>query len=314
MMVPLLEFFRQTQREHGITMERFYKYLGITRQGYFKNKTHYYALQQMAADLGSQIELYRKDCDRRAGLRSLYYNLDIKSQYDTGINKFERLMSDAGYALKPIKVRVITTQSCAISRKYQNLTMGLVINGVNQLIVGDITYVLIGAKPFYLFLYTDVFSCRIVGWHLDERMRTIEGIKAMKMMIELRGKANLKGCIHHTDGGGQYFAKKALELLEEDAGLRMSVAQNCLDNGFAEQRNGLLKNHFLPLARSLKLSKMRKQFEQFIDLYNHERKQKNLGWKSPVELEKWLTQVEEKPKMILYDRDKKQTTQRIGFY
>lgn len=313
MMVPLLEFFRKTQGAHGITMERFYKYLKITRQGYFKNRSYYYTQLQMTADLGNQIELYRKDCDRRAGLRSLYYNLDVKSQYDIGVNKFERLMSDAGYALRPLKVRVITTQSCPISRKYQNLTKGLVINGINQLIVGDITYILLGIKPYYLFLYTDVFSCRIVGWHLDERMRTTEGLKAMKMLIALRGMINLKGCIHHTDGGGQYFAKKALELLEDTVRLRMSVAQTCLENGFAEQRNGLLKNHFLPLVTSLKLSKMRKQFEQFIELYNNERKQKNLGWKSPVELEKWLTQVEEKPKMILYDKDKKQPTIRIGF-
>lgn len=313
MMVPLLDFFRSTKSEHGIPMERFYKYLGITRQGYLKNKNYKDSQQRMVIALGKQIEKYRKDNDRRAGLRSLYYNLDIKCQYDIGVNKFERLMGDAGYALKPMKVRVVTTQSCVISRRYCNLANGLFINGINQLIVGDITYILIGLKPFYLFLYTDVFSCRIVGWHLDKRMRTIEGLKAMKMFIKLRGKENLKGCIHHTDGGGQYFAKKALNLLEEEVGLRISVAQNCLENGFAEQRNGLLKNHFLPLVTSMKLSKMRVQLEDFIEFYNHKRKQKNLGWKSPVELEKWLTQVEEKPEMILYNREEKQPTKRIGF-
>ena len=143
MMVPLLDFFRSTKSEHGIPMERFYKYLGISRQGYFKNKSHHNAQQQILKALGKQIEIYRKDNDRRAGLRSLYYNLDIKSQYNIGVNKFERLMGDAGYGLKPMKLRVVTTQSCAISRRYHNLANGLFINGINQLIVGDITYILI---------------------------------------------------------------------------------------------------------------------------------------------------------------------------
>jgi transposase InsO family protein len=311
-MVPLLESLRVSISVHKLPMECFYRFVGISRQGYLKKRLGYYEQLKMVEEIGDLIKDYRTSKDGNAGLRSLYYNLDIKIKYDIGVNKFEQLMSRSGYGLVQKRVKVITTQACSNSRKYENLTKGLIINGINQLIVGDITYLLIGEFTYYLFLYTDVYSGRIVGWHLDDRMRATEGLKGLSMVIRLRGKVNLKDCIHHTDGGRQYFANLFLDRLHS-VHFRISVAKNCLENGFAEQRNGLLKKHFLPLVNDFSLDGLRKHFEQFINFYNQERKQENLGWQNPVEFEESVKGLKEKPRMRLYDRDKNLVSERFGF-
>ncbi len=311
-MVPLLESLRVSSSLHEVPMECFYKHVGISRQGYLKKKLSYFEQLEIVKEIGALIKDYRRTKDSHAGLRSLYYNLDIKTSFGIGVNKFEQLMSRAGYGLARIRFKVITTQSCSKSRKYRNLTKGLIINGINQLIVGDITYILIGDHTYYLFLYTDVYSSRIVGWHLDDRMRTTEGLKALNMVAGLRGKANLKDCIHHTDGGTQYFSNLFVDSLGS-LHIRISVAQNCLENGFAEQRNGLLKKHFLPLANDFSLAGLRKHVEQSINFYNQERKQEKLGWLSPVEFEQHVEGLKKKPGMKLFDPDNNLASERFGF-
>lgn len=292
-------------------MERFYELEGVSRQGYFQGL----ARQERASAMMAEIEVlskgYRKGKDRRAGSRSLYYNLGIKERYGLGVNKFERLMSEHGLALAPYRARLITTQSCARSRQYKNLCKGLLIDRVNQLVVGDLTYIMFAGFVCYLFLLTDVYSARIVGWELAERMRAVEAHKALLRWSQLRGRASLKGCVHHTDGGGQYFSNLYLGAAM-DWGLEISVADNCLDNGFAEQRNGLIKHHFVPTVRDLSPERLRRQMKGILYFYNHDRKQEALNWLSPVDFEQKWAGHSSPPSMRLYDREAKRRTVRKG--
>src|SRR6056297_3436104 len=156
---------RESKGEHKIAMERFYQREGITRQGYFQALARQEKNDKMMAHIKQEIDNYRLGKDRRAGSRSLYYNLQIKQICKIGVNKFERLMSQQGWALAPYKTRLVTTKSCARSREYNNLTKGLTINAINQLVVGDITYVYVSNQLYFLFLLTDVYSARITGWN-----------------------------------------------------------------------------------------------------------------------------------------------------
>ncbi len=300
---------RESKAEHKIVMERFYRREGITRQGYSQALARQEENNKMMAHIKQEIDNYRLGKDRRAGSRSLYYNLQIKQICKIGVNKFERLMSQQGWALAPYKTRLVTTKSCARSREYNNLTPGLVIDATNQLIVGDLTYVYFSAELYYLFLLTDVFSARITGWHLGKRMRAIDAHKAFLRWTELRGITNLKNCIHHTDGGSQYFSDLYLGSML-DHQIQVSVADNCLENGFAEQRNGLIKNHFLPTVQDINPTRLSKKIDEILYVYNNERKQEALGWLSPSDFEEKWTNHPNAPKMTLYDRENKTRTLR----
>lgn len=285
MIVPLLLSIQHGREVHGIAMERFYEYYGISRQGFGKASRKLKAEIGMMSIITKSVHHYRLKFDRRAGSRSLFYNLNIKGIYGIGVTKFERLMSKYGLTLLPIRTRVITTKSSLQSWNYPNLCNGLIVNQINQVVVGDLTYIAIGKNRYYMFCLTDVFSARIVGFCISERMRSREAMRALSMWIKLRGKDPIIDCIHHTDGGSQYFASKYLELIT-NANLQISVARNCLQNGYAEQKNGLLKNHLIPTIQLSSRSGIVKAVQEIINFYNYRRKQQPLGWKSPVEFEK----------------------------
>ncbi|WP_367387986.1 transposase [Lewinella sp. LCG006] len=313
MQVPLLSALRADQCFHGIAMERFYELEGISRQAYFQGMLRQKEEQAMMLKVAERVKAYRQNKDRHAGSRSLYYNLGIKELLGLGVSKFERLLSEYNLTLAPYKTRLVTTQSCARSRAYSNLARGLIINGINQLVVGDLTYIKFADWVYYLFMLTDVYSARIVGWYLGQRMRAIEAHHAFKQWEQLRDRNQIKGSIHHTDGGSQYFANLYLESMNA-CQLRISVADNCLDNGFAEQRNGLLKQHFLPTVADLHPERITQSIDEIMYFYNHERKQEALGWLSPVEFEQQWANHPNPPRMQLYDRQKKiLTTRQRGF-
>lgn len=52
------------------------------------------------------------------------------------------------------------------------------------------------------------------------------------------------------------------------------------------------------------------EIKRIIRIYNHERKQEGLGWLSPVEFEKKISAMSEKPKMFLH----KFTKNKNGFW
>jgi transposase InsO family protein len=225
--------------------------------------------------------------------------LGIKSKFGIGVNKFEEMMSVNGLALPPLSTRVVTTKSSMQSWNYRNLVNGLFINNINQVVVGDLTYLSIFGKRYFLFCLTDLYSARIVGIGFGPNMRAQDAKKAMDEWVKLRKKNNLNGCIHHTDGGSQYFSALYLESLR-DLGVSVSCAENCLMNGYAEQKNGLIKHHLMPTVRDLDGDVLYREIKRIIKVYNYERKQEGLGWQSPVEYEEKISGMKERPERILH--------------
>lgn len=281
-------------------MEDFYRLLGIRRQGFHKNLQAMKVRQAVAAQIKGDVLAYRATKDRRAGSLSLFHNLNIKSRHGLGITKFSNILSSLGLTLQPLRVRIITTQSCARSRQYPNRLNGLVIRTYNEAIVGDLTYVLRNGLRYYVFSLFDICSGRMVGIWGSDRMRAEDAAPAMEQWLDLRGAENVAQSIHHTDGGTQYFADLYLSKLQA-LNIRMSVAQNCLQNGYAEQRNGLLKHHLFAYGYS-DLKGFRAELKAIERFYNYERKQQRLGWRTPVEYEKYLDGLAEsqRPSLLLH--------------
>jgi putative transposase len=291
---------RQGRVEQGIAMEGVYRYLGVRRQTIHKRIASSAEEQEMMKKIEELARSYRREKDRRAGSRSLFYNLEVKKLFGIGVTKFEQLMSAYGMTLSPLQVRVITTQSSLQSWNYSNLIEGLEVQNINQLVVGDLTYITYSKDRYYLFCLTDVYSARIVGHCFSTRMRSSEAQSALNKWTTLREKKQLNGSIHHTDGGSQYFSRDYLKVLKE-IGIQVSVAQNCLENGYAEQRNGLIKYHLIPTIKATRVGDLAKEIDRIIDFYNSERKQNCLGWRSPVEFEQYIRMVVERPKRVIYN-------------
>jgi transposase InsO family protein len=291
---------KSRQGDHAVQMESYYRYVGVSRQAVHKGMAAQKKKEESMDKMKHQITEYRMHKDRRAGSRSLYYNLGIKEEYNIGVTKFEKLLSANGLTLSPLHVRIITTRSVLSSRSYPNLTDGLEVMDINQLVVGDLTYIGYGKHRMYLFCLTDVYSGHIVGRCVSARMRSIEAEAAFERWVSLRGKEAVKGCIHHTDGGAQYFSAAYINAVRT-LGIKISVATNCIENGYAEQRNGYIKHHLLPTIGSCTQAEFVKELERIIDSSNSDRKQARLKWRSPIEYEKYISTLDVKPKLLLHD-------------
>jgi putative transposase len=299
MMVPLLHAIKEKQGAHKIAMEKFYSYAGLSRQGYFQAVHRRQEEQLMVGEIALMVQSYRQKKDRRAGSRSLYKNLDIKARFAIGVNKFEQLMSASGMSLAPLRTRIVTTRSSMQSWNYPNLISGLTISAINQVVVGDLTYVYFAGQRNFLFCLTDLYSARIVGHQMGPTMGAEDAKVALDRWVKLRKKTSLRSCIHHTDGGSQYFSGLYLTKLNE-LDVQISCAENCLQNGYAEQRNGLLKHHLIPTMEESGERRLDKQLNGIMYVYNYERKQKALGWLSPVEFERKTFGMTNPPQFVLH--------------
>mgnify|MGYP002652035869 CR=1 FL=1 len=103
----------------------------------------------------------------------------------------------------------------------------------NQKWVGDITYLWTDEGWVYLAVVLDLFSRKVVGWAMSERMTASIVCDALKMALWNRRMP--RGVIFHSDRGSQYCSHEFRRLLRRH-GLRgsMSAKGNCYDNACAE--------------------------------------------------------------------------------
>lgn len=287
--------------------EAIYEVGQISRQGYFQAVADERQWDEYYLRLEETVRAVRVD-HKRMGSRVMYYKLGIEA---IGVNKFERLMSSLGMALEVKRKWIRTTDSRGGGPVYPNLTNGLKINNINQLIVGDITYFLNETGTFYISMLTDVYSMRIVGSIASDNMMATNNYRILKQMFRLRSQEQFSEMIHHTDKGSQYRSELYLRTLEK-AGILVSMASTCIENPYAERINGIIKNDYLCHEHIKTLRDLQKELRKAVHKYNSERPQMHLGWKTPEAYEAYVRDMDhsQRPVKTLYDFERNDVTQK----
>ena len=106
--------------------------------------------------------------------------------------------------------------------------------GPNHCWAGDITYIRTKAVWRYLAVWIDLFSRRVIGWKLDDRVDAALVVEALNRAL---GHRQLKAeqLLIHTDQGSQYRATDYKELLKKHQ-IRSSMSAKgcCWDNAVVE--------------------------------------------------------------------------------
>jgi len=162
--------------------------------------------------------------------------------------------------------------------------------GINQLWVGDITYVpLVGGSFCYLALLMDRYSRYVVGWHLDDTMTDLLVLATLRTAIHNRQPP--RGLIHHTDRGGQYASARYRGLLRRaDFRQSMNRADNCYDNAFMESCFGSIKTE-LEMTEYDHQRTAQREIGDYLDYYNTDRKHSALGYLTPQQFELTLNHL-----------------------
>ena len=106
-------------------------------------------------------------------------------------------------------------------------------SGPNQKWAGDIPYVWTRKGRVYLAVILDLFSRRVIGWAISNRMKLDLALRTFNMEVAIRRPP--PGCILHTDCGSQYCAHD-YQKLRRKHGLTASMSGkgNCCDNSAVE--------------------------------------------------------------------------------
>ena len=152
--------------------------------------------------------------------------------------------------------------------------------------VTDITYCETSEGWTYLAVVIDLFSRKVVGWSMSDRMTKSLALDAMRMAVHRRGKP--KGVIWHSDRGAQYCSKAYANMAKKyKCILSMSAKGNCYDNACAESFFHSLKVEALHGETFQTREALREAVFEYIECdYNRTRLHSFIGYLSPEEFEK----------------------------
>lgn len=207
--------------------------------------------------------------------------------YNVNHKRIYRLMAEEKLLNQRKKYKPVTTQSNHSFPKYDNLAKGFIPDGINQLIVADITYIALQFEFVYLAILMDVFSRRFIGWNLSREADAQLALDALSMAIAMRGAKNMKDCIHHSDQGVQYASDAYVKRLEE-AGMRPSMSDkgNSYDNAYAESAIKTIKYNEVNMKEYGSFEDARSNIKRFIEeVYNKKQLHSGIGYVPPEEFE-----------------------------
>lgn len=150
----------------------------------------------------------------------------------------------------------------------------------------DITYIPSAEGWLYLAAIMDLFSRRIVGWSLQERMTTELALDALNTAIILRQPE--PGLLHHSDQGSQYASYEYQSVLKSHGIIcSMSRRGDCYDNAAIESFFRSLKVEAVHGQTNRPIERTKTDLFDYIEIfYNHQRRHSALGYLSPVEFER----------------------------
>lgn len=269
-----------------VSLGRFCRLLGVTRQAYYQHFWHREQLSFEADLIVSEVHRIRKN-HRHMGGRKLYELLQpflLAHQIKMGRDRLFDILSANCLLIRRKKKQTITTNSFHRFKKYSNLIKDFVPIKPNQLWVSDITYWKIETGFVYISFITDAYSRKIVGYHLGSSLQTSETIQALRVAISNLPKKieNNSVLIHHSDRGTQYCSNQYVKLLQTN-GIEISMTENGdpLENAIAERINGIIKEEYLNDYQPKNIEIAKELLDTVVNLYNNERPHMSIGNLTP---------------------------------
>ena len=142
----------------------------------------------------------------------------------------------------------------------------------------------------------DVYSSRIVGYSIADRMKARLAVNAVASAVARRGVDGtmVAGCLVHSDRGSQFRSRKFLaELRRHDLVGSMGRVGAAGDNAAMESFFALLQNNVLDRRRWTTRHELRVAIISWIErTYHRRRRQHRLGRLTPIEYETIMTTPE----------------------
>jgi putative transposase len=267
--------------------------LEVTRSGYYaweKRDPSERAIDDQK--LALEIAAIHKASGETYGSPRVHAELRAKG-IDVSCKRVARLMRELGIrSLRKRRFKATTDSGHTLPVADNILDRKFEVDAPDVAWVTDITYVRTDEGWLYLAAILDLFSRRVVGHAMSDRIDRALVLKALGDALGRR--APDESLLHHSDRGSQYASGDYQDALRE-RGLVCSMSRkgNCWDNAVAESFFATLKTECVYPRRFATRAEAREAIFHFIEVfYNGRRRHSTLGYMTPVEFENMF--IEEK--------------------
>ena len=228
--------------EKEFEVKRMCKTLDVGRSGYYAWRKRKPSTREQANQaLLEMIKAEHVRSRKTYGSPRLHVVLKRKG-VKCGRNRVARLMSMHGIVARRKRRYVprTTQRQAGVIPAPNRLNQDFSAYAPNRKWVSDFTYIETAEGWLYLAVVLDLFSRRVIGWAMSDKMDAELVETALRMA--LLGRRPPAGLLHHSDQGSQYTSATYLACLNTAlAELSMSGAGNCYDNAVVESFFSTLK-------------------------------------------------------------------------
>jgi putative transposase len=254
------------------------------------SRSGFYAWQQPLAaqhtlqdqSLGLEIAAIFAESRGRYGSPRVHAELRVRGQR-TARKRVARLMRSAGLRARERRRFRCTTDSHHVTGNLLARRLAVLASDTGW----SPTSAICGpSRAGCLAVIMDLFSRRLVGWAVNERLERKLALEAMHMALAQRHTA--QELLHHSDRGSQYASTEYQQLLTK-YGIRSSMSRkgNCWDNAVAESFFATLKLELVYQSQWHSRAQARSEVFEYIErFYNRQRRHSALGYLCPDQFER----------------------------
>ena len=274
------------EHQHEFRIERMPSVFNISSSGYYK-----FMLRKPSARAQENNRLLGIITASYHNSRNTYGSPRICSELRASgevcsRKRVARIMQRYNMAAKMKKRFKVTTKANPKAIPAPNLLQqNFTVAELNKRWVADFTYIDTKEGWLYVAAVMDLYSHRIVGLAMSDRMQDDLIIVALQQAWMHRKPG--AGLIHHSDRGSQYASKDFKDLLVKYCIIAsMSSTGNCYDNAVIESFFHTLKTEHVYFECYTTREQARQSIFEYIEVfYNRKRRHSTLNYMSPVGFE-----------------------------
>ena len=263
-------------------MTRLCQRYGVTRAGYYAwrrrpGSAHAEQDRQLLARI---TRIFRAHAGRYGSPR--VHRVLTGEGVSVSRRRVARLMRTAGLRAKAVRGYRAKVGTHRFYDRQPNRLRALRVSRPNQVWVGDITYLAVAGRWWYLAVVLDQYSRRVLAWRLTPRRDATVTCAVLRAAARAR---RVPGVIFHSDRGSEYMAAPFQACVTALGLVQSASTRGPEDNAHMESFFHSLKAELTRGVQFGTAAVLRTTLRRYLQYYNTTRMHSALGYRSPIAFE-----------------------------